>query len=177
MISQGQKSWILRGHRLMKFQNQAARIWEVLLSLHLNCTLKTPQRNSGASQGGASGQESICQCRRLKRMWAWSLVGKTPWRRKWQPTPVFLPGEFHRQRSLEGYSPWGHKESDMMEGWGTVRSPVEPCFHLRDRFPCMGFIYLQDNRQFGLNKNFHDWSILGNPVISPKSFIFWEEDP
>ena len=35
-----------------------------------------------------------------------------PWRRKWLPTPVFLPGEFHGQRSLEGYSPWGHKEMD-----------------------------------------------------------------
>jgi len=40
---------------------------------------------------------------------------KIPWRRKWQPTPVFLPGEFHGQRSLTGYSPWGHKESDMTE--------------------------------------------------------------
>ena len=36
-------------------------------------------------------------------------VGKTPWRRKWQSTPVFLPGKSHRQRSLVGYSPWGHK--------------------------------------------------------------------
>ena len=36
-----------------------------------------------------------------------------PWRRKWQPTPVSLPGEFHRQRSLVGYSLWGCKESDM----------------------------------------------------------------
>ena len=36
-------------------------------------------------------------------------VRKIPWRRKWQPTPVFLPGEFHGQRGLEGYSPWGHK--------------------------------------------------------------------
>ena len=38
-----------------------------------------------------------------------------PWRRKWQPTPVFLPGKSHGQRSLEGYSPWGHKESDRTE--------------------------------------------------------------
>jgi len=38
-----------------------------------------------------------------------SWVGKTPWRRKWQPTPVFLPGKSQRQRSLAGYSPWGHK--------------------------------------------------------------------
>ena len=42
-------------------------------------------------------------------------VGKIPWRRAWQPTPVFLPGESHGERSLEGYSPWGHKESDTAE--------------------------------------------------------------
>ena len=42
-------------------------------------------------------------------------VRKIPWRRKWQPTPVFLPGEFHGQRSLVGYSPWGRKESDTTE--------------------------------------------------------------
>ena len=42
-------------------------------------------------------------------------VGKIPWRRKWQPTLVYLPGEFHGQRSLAGYSPWGRKESDMSE--------------------------------------------------------------
>ena len=39
-------------------------------------------------------------------------VGKIPWRRKWQPTPVFVPGESHGQRSLAGYSPWGRTESD-----------------------------------------------------------------
>ena len=37
------------------------------------------------------------------------------WRRKWQPTPIFLPGKFHGQRSLAGYTPWGHKESDTTE--------------------------------------------------------------
>ena len=42
-------------------------------------------------------------------------VGKIPWRKAWQPTPVFLPGESHGQRSLAGYSPWGHKELDMTE--------------------------------------------------------------
>jgi len=36
-----------------------------------------------------------------------------PWTRKWQPTPAFLPGKFHGQRSLVCYSPWGHKELDM----------------------------------------------------------------
>ena len=56
-----------------------------------------------------------CQCRRHKRREFDLWVGKIPWRRKWQPTPVFLPGESHRQRSLAGYSPWGHKESDTTE--------------------------------------------------------------
>ena len=42
-------------------------------------------------------------------------VGKIPWRRKWQPTPLLLPRQFHGQRSLVGYSPGGCKESDMTE--------------------------------------------------------------
>ena len=42
-------------------------------------------------------------------------MGKVLWRREWQPTPVFLPGEFCGQESLGGYSPWGFKESDMAE--------------------------------------------------------------
>ena len=52
-----------------------------------------------------NGKESACQCRRLRRHWFDPWVGKTPWRRKWQPTQVFLPGESHGQRSLVGYSP------------------------------------------------------------------------
>ena len=42
-------------------------------------------------------------------------VRKIPWRRKWQPAPLFLPGESHGQWSLVGYSPWGRKESNMTE--------------------------------------------------------------
>ena len=56
-----------------------------------------------------SGKESTCQCRRLG-FHPW--VGKIPWRRKWQPTSVFLPGKSHRKKSLAVYSPWGHKKSD-----------------------------------------------------------------
>jgi len=40
---------------------------------------------------------------------------KIAWRRNWQPAPVFLPGKSHGQKILAGYSPWGHKESDMTE--------------------------------------------------------------
>ena len=46
-------------------------------------------------------------------------VGKIPWRRAWQPTPVFLPGEFHGQRSLAGYGPQGHRRLCMTETEGT----------------------------------------------------------
>ena len=56
-----------------------------------------------------SGKEHTHQCRRHKRHGFDPWVGKISWRRAWQPTPVFLPGESHRQRSLAGYSPWGHR--------------------------------------------------------------------
>ena len=56
--------------------------------------------------------KSLLQCRR-PGINPW--VRKIPWSRKWQPTPVFLPGESHGQRSLAGYRPWDHKESDMTE--------------------------------------------------------------
>ena len=62
-----------------------------------------------------SGKESTCLCRRLKRHGFDSWVGKIPWSRKWQPTPVFLPGKSHGQRNPVGYSPWGCKELDMTE--------------------------------------------------------------
>ena len=64
------------------------------------------------------GSESTCNAGNRRfgfHPWVW----KIPWRRIWQPTPVFLPGKFHGQRSLEGYSPWGCKESDMTEQWST----------------------------------------------------------
>jgi len=65
--------------------------------------------------GGTSGKEPTCQCRRHKRRGFHPWIRKIPWRRAWQPTPVFLLGESHGQRRLVGYSPWGYKESDMTE--------------------------------------------------------------
>ena len=62
-----------------------------------------------------SGKESSYQCRRCKRHRFSRWVGKIPWRREWQPTPVILPGESHGQRSLMGYSSWGHKR--VISGW------------------------------------------------------------
>ena len=65
--------------------------------------------------GGAGDKESTWQCRRLRTPQFDPWVRKISWRRAWQPTPVFLPGESHGQRRLAGYSPLGHKESDMTE--------------------------------------------------------------
>ena len=65
--------------------------------------------------GGASGKKPACHCVRCKRHRFDPWVRKIPWRRNWQPTPIFLPEKFRGQRSLKGYNPWGHKESDMTE--------------------------------------------------------------
>ena len=65
----------------------------------------------GCFPRGSAGKEPVCQCRKREK----HEFGKIPWRRKCQPAPVFLPGEFHGQRNLAGYSPSGHKESDMTE--------------------------------------------------------------
>ena len=64
--------------------------------------------------GDTSNKEPTFQCR-SKRQGFEPWVRKTPWRRKWQLTPVFLPGESHEQRNFASYSPWGFKESDMTE--------------------------------------------------------------
>ena len=65
--------------------------------------------------GGPSGKESACRCRRHKRPRFNLWVRKIPWSGAWQPTPVFLPGESHGQRSLTTYSPQGWEESDTTE--------------------------------------------------------------
>ena len=57
-----------------------------------------------------SGKESACNAGNLGSI----PVGKIHWKRKWPSTPVFLPGDFHEQKSLVGYSPWACKESDRM---------------------------------------------------------------
>ena len=108
-----------------------------------------------------SCKDTTCQCRRCG-FDPW--VGKVPWRKKWQPTPVFLPGKSHGQRSLTGYSPWACKESDVterthtsllgVEGWllafsgihfkishvpyGHILRTVTSCFH---HHPLQGLLF------------------------------------
>ena len=56
--------------------------------------------------GSSGSKESTCNAGDVGLIPRW---GRFPWRRKWQPTPVFLPGEFHIERRLVGYSPWSHR--------------------------------------------------------------------
>ena len=74
-----------------------------------------------------SGKESACQRRRL-RFDPW--VRKIPWRRKCQPTPVSLPEESHGQRSLTGYSPWGHKR---LSNWAPTQVGTHTHTHTHQR--------------------------------------------
>jgi len=74
----------------------------ILFSLCLFVSLSSYNR---ASQAALVVKNPPCPCRRRKRRGFHLWVGKIPWRRAWQPTPVFLPGESHGQRSLEGYYP------------------------------------------------------------------------
>ena len=65
---------------------------------------KSRHKNKPSFPGGSDSKESACN---LGDLGSVSEVRKIPWSRKWQPTPVFLPGESLGQRSLTGYSPWG----------------------------------------------------------------------
>ena len=82
-----------------------------------------------------SGKESDCQCRRRKRHSFYPSVRKIPWSSKWQPSSVFLLGNFRGDRSLVGSCPWGQKESEVTEWLSThththcsLCACVLPCF-------------------------------------------------
>ena len=83
-------------------------------SLIIQIRMRVSDRLSGCETGICfPGGSRLClQCRRSRSLRFDPWVGK---RRAWQPNPVFLPGESHGQRSLPGYSPWGHKELDTTE--------------------------------------------------------------
>ena len=78
-----------------------------------------------------SGKEPASQCRR-RGFDPW--VRKIPWRRKWQPTPVFLPGKSHGQRSLASCSPGGHEELDTTWLNNTTEGTGKPCIRAAQSF-------------------------------------------
>ena len=72
-----------------------------------------PGISPSLQKGFPGGSDSKKNQPVMQETWVPSWVGKIAWRLEWPPTPVFLSGESHAQRSLVGYSPWGCKESDM----------------------------------------------------------------
>ena len=136
-----------------------------------------------------SGKESACQCGRHKRYRFDLWVGKMPWSRKWQPTPVFLPGKSHGQKSLAGYHPWHHKESDT-----TKHTCISHSHHYIKCFRCYSTQGNQPDHLTCLLRNLYagqeatvrtgrgttDWFQIGKGVrqgciLSPCLFNFYAE--
>ena len=113
-----------------------------------------------------SDEESACRCRRHRRSGFTHQVKKSPFRRKWQPTPVLLPGKFHGQRSLTGYSPLDRKR--IRHDWVTehesaVYLPIFFLFHYR--FIAVLKLWMPSPRR----KSFIPW----NTALICSSFPLW----
>ena len=89
-------------------------IWVCVYRYHIVTLICISLMTNDEFPWWVSGKESACQCwRRRSHLW----VRKIPWKRRWQPTPEFLPGKSHGYRSLVGYSPWGCER--MGHDWAT----------------------------------------------------------
>ena len=108
----------------------------------------------------AHGKDSACQSRRRKRHRFDPWFGKIPWRRKWQPTPVFLPGKSCGQMSLVGYSPWGLEELDMTE-------QLSAHTHRADKYT---HIHTHTHTQFILPFQIYSWR---NRTLDNLEYVFW----
>ena len=121
--------------------------------------------------GFHSSKESVCQCRRHKRCKFSLSVRKIPWRRKWQPTSVFLPGKFQAQRSLAGYSPWGRKElytSDWTQHTAPAKEIVNIFLTSRERnFTWKANFYSQNELLSNKVKLFYPKLIVSGDIILP----------
>ena len=107
--------------------------------------------------GGSDGKESTCNAGDSGSIPA---SGKIPWRREWKLTPIFLPGEFHGERSLVGCSPWGGKKSHRTK-WLTLSLLV--CY----------FNSLLVSRKIMVNSFVQFLLVLEICMISSKVFTFW----
>ena len=90
--------------------------------------------------GGASGKKPFCLCRRHQRLGFNLWVRKISWNGKWQPTPEFLPGKFHGQRGLVGYSPWGATVHVVTKSWTRLSTHTQCVFGMVFRAQLKGSI-------------------------------------
>ena len=116
------------------------------------------QADSLPAEPPGSSASPACKCGRYKTCRFDPWVRKTPWRRKWQPTPVFFPGESFGQRSLVGYTPWGRKESDITEHTThkLVSGNLTKLYHLSRREKA----FSPEGRQISCVQCSRSWSFL-----------------
>ena len=91
------------------------RVHHILWQSNKPCLNQSKCNSAGRNQFSAVRDWKTLAVSKQRQIKLPALVRKIPWRRKWQPNPVFLPGEVHGQRNLVGYNPWGCKESDTTE--------------------------------------------------------------
>ena len=122
--------------------------------------------------GGTKGKEPNCQCRRHKSHLLDPWVWKIPWRRAWQPTSVFLPGESHGQEEPGGDSLWGHKELDMIEQITLILlMPSDLSAHRLSPWPPEQSVHFWP-------KSHHHGHPIGHFILSPPTFPKWRnQDP
>ena len=122
----------------------------------LRCILKWywATINARVFTGGASGKEPACQCRRHERLMFNPWVGKIPWSRKWQPTPVLLPGESHGQRSLAGCGPWDHKSQILLKQLSTAQCKENKKSCCSEMFYETGVMWSQKRHLVGLLEHY-----------------------
>ena len=124
---------LLKFHKILSFEKNQDTICLSSLVLsqlcrHLLYILWYKGRHKDIKHflGGASGKESVCQCRSHNRCGFNPYLGKIPGSRKWQLAPVLLPGKFRGQRSLAGYSPWGCR---VRHNWVTKHKDIKQATH------------------------------------------------
>ena len=144
-----------------------------ILALSLLCSC-----NSLGLQGGAVIKNLPANSRRRKRCEFDPWVGKIPWRRAWQPTPVLLPGESHGQRSLVGYSPWIAKSQTWLSDWAQAKTTHSLISSMSSLNSCLSnespptTLFKISTNAFLLYPNFLLCSIISSTVLSTLKKLF-----
>ena len=144
-----------------------------ILALSLLCSC-----NSLGLQGGAVLKNLPANGRRCKRCEFDPWVGKIPWRRAWQPTPVLLPGESHGQRSLVGYSPWIAKSQTWLSDWAQAKTTHSLISSMSSLNSCLSnessptTLFKIAANAFLLYPNFLLCSIISSTVLSTLKKLF-----